>query len=76
MERLLSGIVSAFLIPVGNAIWSLDSTVAGVVLAVLRVGILVCTAYMLAPLGTKGLAWAYCATSVILFSVVFRTCTG
>jgi O-antigen/teichoic acid export membrane protein len=55
----VASVLSAANIPVGNAIWSLDATVAAVLLALLRGGALVVCSYAFATRGATGIAMGY-----------------
>ena len=69
----LSAVLSAMNIVVGNAIWSLDATVSGVLLALLRGAMLVAFALMFVHAGAPGLASAYLSMTILqtLTSLVF-----
>ncbi len=55
----VSAVLTAINLPVGHAIWSLDATVAAMLLSLLSGAALVLGAYMLTPYGAVGLAAAY-----------------
>jgi O-antigen/teichoic acid export membrane protein len=61
----LAAVLSAINIPVGHVIWSLDATISGVLLALLRSGALVISSYALAQSGATGVAGAYVIMGVI-----------
>jgi O-antigen/teichoic acid export membrane protein len=69
----LSAVLSAMNIVVGHAIWSLDATVSGVLLALLRGATLVAFAFMFVRAGATGLATAYVSMAIVqtLASLVF-----
>ena len=55
----LAAVLTAANTSVGHAIWSLDATVSGVILALMRGSLLVAGAYLLRAHGALGLAGAY-----------------
>jgi O-antigen/teichoic acid export membrane protein len=55
----LAAVFNAINIPVGHAIWSLDATTSGVLLALLNGAVLAGSAYALSGKGAAGLAGAY-----------------
>jgi O-antigen/teichoic acid export membrane protein len=60
-----AAVLAALNTPVGHAIWSLDATVSGVLLALVRGGALVVAAYAFAGNGATGLAGAYVVMGVV-----------
>jgi O-antigen/teichoic acid export membrane protein len=60
-----AAVLSAINTPVGHALWSLDLTTAAVLIALLRGGVLLTAAYLLAGYGAAGLAGAYVIMGVI-----------
>ncbi len=60
-----ASVLTALNIPVGHAIWSLDAIRPAVALALLRGGVLVIAAYLLADRAAAGLAEAYLIMAVI-----------
>jgi O-antigen/teichoic acid export membrane protein len=64
-----ASVLSAFNIPVGHAIWSLDANVPAVLLAVLNGVTLVLSAYALAGRGAAGLAGAYVIMGLVQTAV-------
>lgn len=65
----ISSVLTAMNIPVGHAIWSLDAIRSGVAIALLRGGVLVGAAYMLAHRAAAGLSEAYLIMAVIQTAV-------
>jgi len=65
----VAAILSAMNITVGQAIWSLEAPLAGMLLAVLRGGALVLAAYFFAGKGATGLAAAYLSMGAIQTAV-------
>ena len=61
----VAAVLSAMCIPVGHAIWSLEATVAAVLLALLRGVTLVAASYALAGRGAVGLAGANVIMGVV-----------
>lgn len=61
----LAAVLTAANISVGHAIWSLDATVSGVVLALMRGALLVAAAYCLRSYGALGLAGSYAIMALI-----------
>jgi O-antigen/teichoic acid export membrane protein len=55
----VSAVLTSINLPVGHAIWSLDATVAAMLLSLLNGATLVLVAYVLTPHGAAGLAAAY-----------------
>jgi O-antigen/teichoic acid export membrane protein len=61
----IATVISSLNIAVGQAIWSLNAPVAGMVLSLLRGGLLVGSSLALAGYGAVGLASAYVITAVV-----------
>lgn len=69
----ISAVLSAMNIVVGHAIWSLDATISGMLLALMRGATLVAFAFMFVHAGASGLATAYVAMTMLqtVTSLVF-----
>jgi O-antigen/teichoic acid export membrane protein len=65
----IASVLTAFNIPVGHAIWSLDAIRSAVALALLRGGVLVVAAYALAAGAATGLAEAYLIMAIVQTAV-------
>jgi O-antigen/teichoic acid export membrane protein len=65
----VSAVLTAINLPVGHAIWSLDATVAAMLLSLLNGTALVLGAYILAPYGAVGLAAAYVFMGLVQTSI-------